>query len=175
MQEINRPENDKSLNALFSVLDDNQRVIWIDELQDYLHVAPGVVFFATMNEGFEFVGTMPLDEALKSRFHFKIKMDILPTIQEQALLQAKCGLDAGQAQSLIDVVNSLRHNNQASIYISTRDIVNIADLMNFDLPLEIAVRTVLSDSGDVMESVRLGQHIRGSSVTTRGTEHYEYI
>ena len=41
---------------------------YIDELGDYLRVAPGVVFFATLNEGFEFIGTMPLDEALRNRF-----------------------------------------------------------------------------------------------------------
>ena len=174
LQEINRPENDKALNALFSVLDDNQRSIWIDEIQDYVRVAPGVTFFASLNEGFEFVGTMPLDEALRSRFHFKIMLGILPFPQEMALLQSKCGLSGSDAQQLMDTVQRLRNNNQASIFVSTRDVVNMADLISFHMSLERAIQCVLGGENDVFESVRLAEHIRGGT-STRTEEVYEYI
>lgn len=174
LQEINRPENDKALNALFSVLDDNQRSIWIDELQDYVRVAPGVVFFASMNEGFEFVGTMPLDEALRSRFHFKITLGILPRAQEMALLQSRCLLSGNQAQQVMDTITRLRNNNQASIFVSTRDVVNIADLMNFDMSMERAIQCVLGGENDVLESIRLATHIRGG-VNQHVEEGYDYI
>ncbi len=173
LQEINRPENDKSLNALFSVLDDGQRSIWVDELQDYIKVAPGVVFFASMNEGFEFVGTLPLDLALESRFHFKLSLELLPTQWELTLLQAK-GLDIGEATVLLSLIDKLRNNVQTPIYISTRDIVNIAKLIQYGLSAELAIKSVVGGNKDLMESIRLTAHIAGTSVS-REVTHYDYI
>ena len=40
LQEINRIESDKTLNALFSVLDDQQRQIWVDEGSKNYEVSP---------------------------------------------------------------------------------------------------------------------------------------
>ncbi|MCK5350325.1 MAG: AAA family ATPase, partial [Desulfobacula sp.] len=75
LEEINRPENPKALNMLFSILSDDRQV-WMDEL-GLLEVAPGVIFFATLNEGDDFVGTELLDPALRDRFYV-ILMDYLP-------------------------------------------------------------------------------------------------
>ena len=86
LQELNRPESDKTLNAIFSVLDDQQRKLWIDDAEMYVKVAPGVTFFATLNEGYEFVGTMPLDEALEDRFSIKMRLDYMPEDMEIKLL-----------------------------------------------------------------------------------------
>ena len=174
LQEINRPETDKGLNALFSVLDDNQRSIWIDEMKDYIRVAPGVTFFASMNEGFEFVGTMPLDEALKSRFHFKLHLDTLPHAQELALLKSKSGLDHSQASNIMTAVTTLRTGNQSAMYVSTRDVMNIADLVGYELPLPLAIQSVLGGATDVMETMRLGNHMRGVA-NNKKEENYEYI
>lgn len=54
LEEINRPEYPKALNMLFSILSDGRKV-WMDEL-GLLKVAEGVVCFATLNEGEEFIG-----------------------------------------------------------------------------------------------------------------------
>lgn len=43
LEEINRPENPKALNMLFSILSDDRQV-WMDEL-GLLEVAEGVIFF----------------------------------------------------------------------------------------------------------------------------------
>ena len=174
LQEINRPETDKGLNALFSVLDDNQRSIWIDEMKDYIRVAPGVTFFASMNEGYEFVGTMPLDEALKSRFHFKIHLDTLPHNQELTLLTTKGGLDHRQAANIMAAVTTLRTGNQNAIYVSTRDVMNIADLVKYELPLPLAIQSVIGGATDVMETMRLDNHIRGVA-NKQEEDSYEYI
>jgi nitric oxide reductase NorQ protein len=174
LQEINRPENDKSLNALFSVLDDNQRSIWIDELRDYIRVAPGVVFFASLNEGFEFIGTLPLDEALKSRFHFKIDLVPLPEAAEVRILTTKCGMTNTDVTGLLASLNKLRNNTQTPIYISTRDLVYIAKLIKLGLKQELAIKSVLGNSEDTMESIRLSAHALGQQ-TAREVLTYEYI
>jgi len=68
LDEINRAENPKVINPLFSLLDD-RRQAWVDELQCLLAVAPNVIFVATLNEGWDFSGIDPLDVAIRDRFH----------------------------------------------------------------------------------------------------------
>ena len=174
LQEINRPENDKSLNAIFSVLDDNQRQIWIDELQDYIHVAPGVTFFASLNEGFEFVGTLPLDEALRNRFHFKVQLEQLPESAERRLLADKCGLGFNDIDKLMRVVKQLRNNTQLPTYISTRDLVYMAKLIQVDLPVALALKSVIGGDPNKMESILLSQHLTGASSTGQEVQ-YDYL
>jgi nitric oxide reductase NorQ protein len=84
LEEINRPEHPKALNMLFSILSDDRQV-WMDEV-GLLRVASGVVFFATLNEGDEFVGTELLDPALRDRF-YTISMDYLPNEVEIEVLE----------------------------------------------------------------------------------------
>ena len=67
LEEINRPEHPKALNMLFSILSDDRRV-WMDELGT-LKVADGVTFFATLNEGDEYIRTELLDPALLDPFY----------------------------------------------------------------------------------------------------------
>tara|TARA_Y100000310_G_scaffold193641_1_gene193594 strand:+ start:1822 stop:2757 length:936 start_codon:yes stop_codon:yes gene_type:complete len=174
LQEINRPENDKSLNAIFSVLDDNQRSIWIDELQSYIQVAPGVTFFASLNEGFEFVGTLPLDEALRNRFHFKLQLQQLPESVEKRLLSDKCGLSFGQISSLMTLVSKLRANTQLPTYISTRDLVYMAKLIKVDLSVELALKSVIGGDTNKMESILLSQHLSGAA-THHSEANYDYL
>ena len=41
-------------------------------------VAPGVVFFVTLDEGYEYVGTNPVDEALRDRMTYSVRMGSPP-------------------------------------------------------------------------------------------------
>ena len=161
LQELNRPENDKALNALFSVLDPKQRRIWLDELGYSLQVAKGVTFFATLNEGFEFIGTLPLDEALRNRFQVKIDLKPLPEVEERKLLMAR-GLTQNKVHQLMDTVAKLRNNSQDPIDISTRDVVNMADLMEAGANPQLALVGVMGGGHDMIESVRLEAHLSGS-------------
>ena len=161
LQEINRPENDKALNAIFSVLDDTYRAIWIDELQKTLKVAPGVTFFASLNEGFEFIGTLPLDEALRNRFQIKLDLTPLPRAQERIVLLMKAQLTEEQVEILLDLADRLRGNTQEPIYLSTRDLVNIALLMQHGLSPTMAVKGVVGTGMDKLESVLLSEHLAG--------------
>ena len=89
LQEINRPENDRILNGIFSVLDAKQRGLWNDDLGQWIKVAQGVTFFASLNEGYAFVGTIPLDAALADRFRTKIRLTVLPQTIEAELIQTR--------------------------------------------------------------------------------------
>jgi len=176
LQELNRPENDKSLNALFSVLDPKQRRIWVDEMQQFIHVAPGVTFFATLNEGFQFVGTLPLDSALRDRFNIKIQLGMLPDHQEQRLLVQNGGLAPELATQLLTMVKSLRANTQTPIEFSTRDLMNVAELLTDELDLFLALKSVMGGNDDIMETIFLSQHVTsGHSGRSSSADNYSYL
>ena len=164
LQEINRPENDTSLNSLFSVLDDSSRSIWIDEIEQEVTVAEGVTIIATLNEGYEYVGTMPLDIALRNRFHIRLELSTLPSEQEQDLICLVTGINKTLSSKLVTTVNKMRQNVQTPITISTRDVVNIAFLVQLGgLSLESAIQATLGNNPGIMETLRLNTQLSGTS------------
>lgn len=164
LQELNRPENDNTLNSIFSVLDDTFRHIWIDELGKYIEVAPGVTFFATLNEGFEFIGTLPLDLALRNRFHVRLDLGYLPNEMEVSILLTH-GLNNMEATELVAFLDNLRNNRQEPVHVSIRDSVNIAKLMTGGLSMHLAVKASLGAGDDMTETLLLQHHLQGSDTT----------
>ncbi len=176
LQELNRPESDKALNAIFAVLDDAFRNVWLDEIQGYVKVAPGVTFFATLNEGYEFIGTIPLDAALENRFPFKLHIGYLPSNYEETLLILKGVVNQDQARQIVDFVNTLRHNTQDPIHISTRDTIFIAQLVKEGLTSFQALRTVVGGDINKLESILLSAHLAGSDLgETDITQQFEML
>lgn len=164
LQELNRPETDKALNAVFSLLDDTNRRIWIDELQQYIEVAPGVIVAASFNEGFEFIGTMPLDAALEDRFHIKVYLNYLPAESEINLLCSRTKLNRDVAARIVEVAGQMRNNAKEPVNVSTRSLIVVADLMNNGVGLVAALRACLGSNGDALESVLLGLHMSGENI-----------
>jgi len=156
LEEINRPEHPKALNMLFSVLSED-RSVWTDEL-GRMDVAPGVVFFATLNEGEEFVGTEMLDAALRDRFYVTV-LDYLPPEVETRVLCLKTGLDEADALTLVNVANKLRSNAQEPVVLSTRHTLMIAEMMSVGAPIQDAFVHSLQVSRDILESVLLSLHV----------------
>jgi len=165
LEEINRPEHPKALNMLFSVLSED-RSVWTDEL-GRLDVAPGVVFFATLNEGEEFVGTEMLDAALRDRFYVTV-LDTLPPEVESRVLCLKAGLSEADALSLVNVATKLRSNTQEPVVLSTRHTLMIAEMMSVGAPIHEAFVHSLQVSRDILESVLLSLHVEQG---LRGIDH----
>tara|TARA_Y100000310_G_scaffold345164_1_gene462313 strand:+ start:740 stop:1573 length:834 start_codon:yes stop_codon:yes gene_type:complete len=154
LDEINRAEHPKALNAIFQVLDD-RRSLWIDELSTAVNVAQGVIFFATMNEGVDFTGTDYLDAAIADRFHV-IEMSVIPAEHEAELLQQRTGMDADKAQDVVKVVSAIR---SADVDVSTRKSIQVAELINTGLDTRTAVLFALGLDRDKLESVFLAMHL----------------
>jgi len=156
LEEINRPEHPKALNMLFSVLSE-ERSVYTDEL-DHIRVADDVVFFATLNEGDEFIGTEMLDAALRDRFYV-ILLDYLPPEVETQVLHLKAGIDEADAQTIVNVAGKLRNNSRDPVVVSTRHTLMIAEMAAVGTPVEQAFIGSLQISRDVLESVLLSLHV----------------
>ncbi|BBO81014.1 hypothetical protein DSCO28_15800 [Desulfosarcina ovata subsp. sediminis] len=161
LEEINRPEHPKALNMLFSLLSDDRQV-WMDEI-GMIDVAPGVVFFATLNEGQEFVGTEMLDAALRDRFYY-VLMDLLPKVVEREVLVSKTGVTAGQADRIIDMANALRAKSGFENKISTRTTLMISEMVNAGASLRDALIATLQISRRDLESVLVSLHLEENEV-----------
>ena len=172
LEEINRSETPHALNELFSVLSED-RSIWIDEL-GMVDVAPGIVFFATMNEGEEFSGTDELDAALRDRF-YRFNLHYLPPNVEEEVITKKCGIDQATAHKILRVVNKLRDNSETDMSISVRHSLMIAELVGCGASLREAIIYSLQISSDVLESLLLSIHVEMEETEVDEREYWRYV
>lgn len=171
LEEINRPEHPKALNMLFSILSDDRQV-WMDEI-GLLEVANGVVFFATLNEGDEFVGTELLDPALRDRFYVT-SMDYLPNEVELEVLRQKTGVDEEQAREIMGCVNSLRGHADLAMEVSTRKALMIAEMVAAGSSLNEAITSSLQVDRQTLESILLALHVDLAKVERGRTEYLRF-
>jgi len=183
LEELNRPESDKALNAIFSVLDDSTRGIWLDELGVFIRVAEGVSFFATLNEGYEYIGTMPLDVALADRFAMKLTLGYLPHDDEVELLRHKTPrLTEEQAEEIVTTCERLRledKNNHGAFHdgsVSTRSMLYIGDYVARGLSFFEAFSSVVTSDKEYLERVLSTSHFAGRDVGYQeAEENYDLL
>lgn len=173
LEELNRPESPKALGELFPILDDSRMIIH-DKIGE-VRVAQGIVFVATLNEGFEYTGVDPLDEALRDRFHY-IELSYLPPPQEIELIKMRTGLAGTVVERLIELINSLRYDGQDPIHVSTRRTIMMAELMQNGLVMQQAIVNSIAIDKDKLESILMrfdfsGQMGKGSGKIGKG----EYV
>jgi nitric oxide reductase NorQ protein len=168
LEEINRPEHPKALNMLFSILSDDRQV-WMDELGQ-LKVAKEVVFFATLNEGDEFVGTELLDAALRDRFYL-ILLDYLPNEVEREVLIKKTGVTTEQANDIIASINALRTNPELRTGASTRTTLMIGEMVAAGATLREAISCSLQTDKETLESVLISLHLEKGFVEKGESEY----
>jgi nitric oxide reductase NorQ protein len=168
LEEINRPEHPKALNMLFSILSDDRQV-WMDEL-GLLKVAKEVVFFATLNEGDEFVGTELLDAALRDRFYL-ILLDYLPNEVEREVLIKKTGVTTEQANDIIASINALRTNPELRTGASTRTTLMIGEMVAAGATLREAISCSLQTDKETLESVLISLHLEKGFVEKGESEY----
>ncbi len=172
LEEINRSESPHALNELFSVLSED-RSIWIDEY-GMIQVAPGVIFFATMNEGESFSGTDEMDEALKDRF-YRIHLEYLPHEVEREVLIRKTQIDGSKADQILKMVNRIRNNDQIKMSVSIRHSLMIAELVAMGASLREAMIYSLQISKDVLESLLLSIQVETGETEVNKGEYVLYL
>ena len=124
-----------------------------------MRVAPGVTFFASLNQGYEFVGTMPLDLALRDRFAFTFQIGYpdSDTLAKILIERSALGDDVDSVLTMVDLVGSIRGRD---IQLSVRSILNIAELVagGFSFVEAFTMGSNFQDR-EAMEKVLLGLHL----------------
>lgn len=169
LEEINRPEHPKALNMLFSLLSDD-RCVWIDEM-GLIKVAEGVVIFATMNEGDEFVGTEMLDPALRDRF-YTILMDYIPAEVEAEVLAQKTRANGVQVKEIISIVNKMRGHADMPLDVSTRTTLMIAELVATGASIGEALTYSMQIDREQLEHILLALHLEKGLRDEKKTSKY---
>jgi len=162
LEELNRPESPKALNDLFPILDDGRATV--HEQLGEVKVADGVVFVATLNEGFEYTGIDPLDAALEDRFHI-IRLGYLPPQMESSLVLVRTGLAGERSTALLQFVSKLRTDGQDPIHVSTRRMLMMAELIQAGLDMRSAIISNVALDSDKLESVLLHMDFSGQTTS----------
>jgi nitric oxide reductase NorQ protein len=121
---------------LYGLLDDTNQV-WVDQLGRHLHLRPGTIVIAAMNEGSQNIGVFLQDAALMERF-VRIEASFLPPDREAEMLVKRTGVPAGTARALVEVATLARRQavgDDASLpwQVSTRSLIRTAELVQAGL------------------------------------------
>lgn len=131
VDEITRTESPQALNAFMGLLDWTGALL-VPDAHAVLRLPAGVLIVATANIGPEFVGTLPLDGAVRQRFADGVRMDYPPEDIEAALLNDLTGLDSDVCTRLVTMAVTQRANREdpqmypSGSIISTRVLLDIA-------------------------------------------------
>lgn len=131
VDEITRTESPQALNAFMGLLDWTGAML-VPDAHEVLRLPAGVLVIATANIGPEFVGTLPLDGAVRQRFPFGIRMAYPEETVEAGLLNDLTGLDADVCTRLVTMAVTQRANRldpqqyPSGAVISTRVLLDIA-------------------------------------------------
>ena len=167
IDEVNRA-NLRALNAMLPLLD-GSGTITIPQSGKVERVNPQVQIVVTANIGSAFLGTEPLDEAIRTRNGAWIEIDHLSEADEAALLVERVpGLERYDADNLARLGHLIREAAQNGQHppVSTRQLLAAAELIAEGLDARLAVDTAvlngyLTEGGASSERARVKPHVVG--------------
>lgn len=131
LDELTRTESTAALNGILGLLDETG-TLSVTDANTVLTLPSGVMIVATANIGPEFVGTLPLDGAVRQRFRSGIRMDYPTEALEAKLLVDRHGIDRQTADRLVAFgVQQRKHRDDAQRFpsgniVSTRTLLGMA-------------------------------------------------
>ena len=169
LDEINRL-SPMAMNT-FLPMADSRGQTFLDDTGEFITVAAGVTFFATMNEGSQFTGTDQMDGAISDRFSDIIEVDYLDEKDESLLLQRKHGLDATRSDKLAMIAKTVRAKHKAcEVYtksLSTRLLENAASKLAVigNSSLEFSIVNHFADDGSKeSERAKIRELLKGAGL-----------
>lgn len=144
-----------AVNYLMTVIDDNQKEIYVPELGKSIKRGPHVRFIAAGNAGMQYTDTRTMDGAFWDRFQ-KFLVDYLDHKEElKLILQRVPNANPKMMAELIDRANKCRTQEKAgdlTTGISTRQLLNMAKFISVGFTLD-----------EVFENVFLTNFINGNN------------
>ncbi len=153
LDELTRTESPAALNALLGLFDESGTLL-VTDANTVLRLPKGVMVVATANIGPEFVGTLPLDGAVRQRFGRGVRMEYPTEAIEAKLLVDRCGVTRETADALVRMaVQQRMHRDDAQLYpsgnvVSTRLLLGMAEGISYGDPDRDAVWSVLKGQFD---------------------------
>lgn len=148
------------LNAMFAIWD-WRRAAWVPDLGRMVKVAPGVVFFAAMNEGGEYIGTNPMDKAIRERFTRTIRLKWPPMSAESKILQKRTKCSKEIADKLAMFARDVRRNPKVGCAPSTRQLLVAAeDVVEGQTLPEAVMCAIVNDLDERADRTALLQHLQ---------------
>ncbi|GAV80132.1 AAA_5 domain-containing protein [Cephalotus follicularis] len=131
LDELNLAPSDV-LEALNRLLDDN-RELFVPELQETVRAHPDFMLFATQNPPTLYGGRKMLSRAFRNRF-VEIHVDEIPAKELSTILEKRCQIPGSYAKKMVEVMVELQLHRQNSKvfagkhgYITPRDLFRWAD------------------------------------------------
>ncbi len=131
LDELNLAPSDV-LEALNRLLDDN-RELFVPELQETIRAHPDFMLFATQNPPTFYAGRKMLSRAFRNRF-VEIHVDEIPENELSTILEKRCKVPESYAKKMVDVMKELQLLRQRSKvfagkhgFITPRDLFRWAD------------------------------------------------
>ncbi|KAL3632042.1 hypothetical protein CASFOL_025026 [Castilleja foliolosa] len=131
LDELNLAPSDV-LEALNRLLDDN-RELFVPELQETIRAHPDFMLFATQNPPVVYAGRKVLSRAFRNRF-MEIHVDEIPQEELSEILVKRCKIPESHAKRMVDVMKELQLHRQSSKifagkhgFITPRDLFRWAD------------------------------------------------
>lgn len=118
LDELTRTESTAALNGILGLLDETG-TLNVPDANTVLTLPKGILIVATANIGPEFVGSLPLDGAVRQRFAFGVRMDYTTEALEAKLLVDRTGVQREVADSLVKMaVQQRKHRDDAQRFPS---------------------------------------------------------
>jgi MoxR-like ATPase len=153
LDELTRTESVAALNGILGLLDETG-TLNVTDANTVLRLPAGIMIVATANIGPEFVGTLPIDGAVRQRFMYGVRMDYPTEALEAKLLCDRHGIDRDTADRLVVLaVQQRKHRDDAQRFpsgniISTRLLLGMAGAIKHGASHRAAVWSVLKAQFD---------------------------
>ncbi|XP_064960659.1 midasin-like isoform X3 [Musa acuminata AAA Group] len=129
LDELNLAPSDV-LEALNRLLDDN-REIFVPELQETIPAHPNFMLFATQNPPTLYGGRKMLSRAFRNRF-LEIHVDEIPDDELTKILELRCKIPASYASKMVEVMKDLQlHRQHSKVFAGKHGFITPRDLFRW--------------------------------------------
>jgi midasin len=109
------------------LLDDN-RELFVPELQEVVRPHPHFMLFATQNPPGSYAGRKPLSRAFRGRF-LELHVDELPDAELRDILAQRCSIAPSYAGRMVDVMRELqRRRTRSNVFAGRHGLITPRDL-----------------------------------------------
>ncbi|PIA42933.1 hypothetical protein AQUCO_02000406v1 [Aquilegia coerulea] len=129
LDELNLAPSDV-LEALNRLLDDN-RELFVPELQETIKAHPDFMLFATQNPPTFYGGRKMLSRAFRNRF-VEIHVDEIPENELSTILEQSCKIPKSYANKMVDIMKDLQlHRQSSKIFAGKQGFITPRDLFRW--------------------------------------------